>query len=112
MSNWWPDVSDFCENLKDFFIFLGYPPRILSGITWRLQKEPPISNSKITEIIHANYQFLKIQGADLQEKINNVIHANYNFIHIKNRLYTTTCTLVDTGLSSIVDPGLSSIVDS
>jgi hypothetical protein len=45
--NWWPDVSDFCENFKDFSIFLGYPRRILGGITWRLRKEPPINNSKI-----------------------------------------------------------------
>jgi hypothetical protein len=43
----WPDVSDFCENLNDFFVFLGCPPRILGGITWRPQNEPPISNSKI-----------------------------------------------------------------
>ena len=28
-------------------IFLDCPPRILGGFTWRLQKEPPISNSKI-----------------------------------------------------------------
>ena len=42
-----PDVSDFCENLLDFSIFLDSLPRILGGFTWRLQKEPPISNSKI-----------------------------------------------------------------
>ena len=43
----WLDVSDFCENLQDFSIFLDCPPRILGGFTWRLQKEPPISNNKI-----------------------------------------------------------------
>ena len=46
-SNWWPDVSDFYENLYDFSIFLDYPTRILDGFIWRLQKEPPISNSKM-----------------------------------------------------------------
>ena len=46
-SNWSPDVSDFYENLYDFSIFLDCPPRILDGFIWRLQKEPPISNSKI-----------------------------------------------------------------
>jgi hypothetical protein len=50
MLNWWLDVSDFCENFKDFSIFLGYLPRILGDITWRLQKEPLISNSKIYKI--------------------------------------------------------------
>jgi hypothetical protein len=30
-----------------FFFFLDYTPRILWGFTWRPQKEPPISNSKI-----------------------------------------------------------------
>jgi hypothetical protein len=47
MLNSWPDVSDFGENLKDFSIFIDCPPRIICGITCRLQKEPPISNSKI-----------------------------------------------------------------
>ena len=27
--------------------FLDCPPRILGGFTWRFQKEPPISNSKM-----------------------------------------------------------------
>jgi hypothetical protein len=40
------DVSDFCENFKDFSMFLGCPLRILAGITWRPRKEPPICNSK------------------------------------------------------------------
>ena len=31
----------------EFSIFLAWPPRIPGGITWRLQNEPPISNSKI-----------------------------------------------------------------
>ena len=43
----WPDVSDFCENLQDFSIFLDCSPRILGGFTWRLQKEPPNGSSKI-----------------------------------------------------------------
>ena len=30
-----------------FLYFLDCPPRILGGISWRLQKELPISNSKI-----------------------------------------------------------------
>ena len=30
------------------FYFLDCPPRILGGFTWRLQKEPPISNGKIS----------------------------------------------------------------
>ena len=44
------DVSDFCENLYDFSIFLDCPPSILGGFIWRLQKEPPISNSKIVPL--------------------------------------------------------------
>jgi hypothetical protein len=38
----------FVRILRISLFFLDYPPRILDGITWRLQKEPPISNSKIT----------------------------------------------------------------
>ena len=34
----------------EFLYFLDCPPRILGGITWRLQKEPPISNSKIVHL--------------------------------------------------------------
>ena len=32
---WWQDVFYFCEN---FSIFLEYPPKILGGFTWKLQK--------------------------------------------------------------------------
>jgi hypothetical protein len=37
----------FVRILRISLIFLGYPPRILGGITCRFQKEPPISNSII-----------------------------------------------------------------
>ena len=35
--------------------FLEPPPRILCGFMWRLQKEPPISNSKIFFQIYMSY---------------------------------------------------------
>ena len=38
----------FLWEFIEFLYFLDWPPRILGGITWRLQKEPPISNSKIS----------------------------------------------------------------
>jgi hypothetical protein len=31
-------------------LFLVYPLRILCGITWRLQKEPSIKNSKVQRV--------------------------------------------------------------
>jgi hypothetical protein len=47
MLNWCQMFLIFVRIYKDFSIFLDCPPRILGGITWRPQKEPPISNSKI-----------------------------------------------------------------
>ena len=35
-----------------FLYFLDCPPRILDVITWRLQKDPLISNSKIELLFH------------------------------------------------------------
>ena len=40
----------FLENFYNFSCFLGCPSRILGGFMWRLQKEPPINNSKILSI--------------------------------------------------------------
>jgi hypothetical protein len=40
----------FLWEFKGFLYFLGCPPRFLGGITWRPQKEPPISNSKIFKL--------------------------------------------------------------
>ena len=37
----------FLWEFVGFLSFLDYPSRILGGFTWRLQKKPPISNSKI-----------------------------------------------------------------
>ena len=37
----------FLYNFLNFSI-LRRPPRILGGFTWRLQKEPPVTNSKLT----------------------------------------------------------------
>jgi hypothetical protein len=37
----------FFWEFKGFLYFVGRPPRILGGIMWKPQKEPPISNSKI-----------------------------------------------------------------
>ena len=37
----------FLWEFVEFLYFLDCPHRILGGITWKLQKEPPISNIKI-----------------------------------------------------------------
>ena len=37
----------FLWKFVEFLYFLDCPPRILGGFVWRLQKEPPISNSKV-----------------------------------------------------------------
>jgi hypothetical protein len=36
-----------CGGFFNFSFILDCPPRILGNFTWRPQKEPPISNSKI-----------------------------------------------------------------
>jgi hypothetical protein len=46
----------FLLEFKGFLYFLGCTPRILGGITWRAQKELPISNSKIAP--YAKYIFV------------------------------------------------------
>jgi len=51
-----------------FLYFLDCPPRILSGFTWRLQKEPPISNSKMpTSMVSTKdtYQSLRLESISL-----------------------------------------------
>ena len=45
----------FLWEFEGFLYFLDYPPRILGGFTWRLQKEPPISNSKISRTNYAGH---------------------------------------------------------
>ena len=40
----------FLWEFVEFLYILDCPPRILDGFIWRLQKEPPINNSKILSI--------------------------------------------------------------
>ena len=42
----------FLWEFVGFLYFLDCPPRILGGITWRLQKNHLISNSKIELLFH------------------------------------------------------------
>jgi len=47
----------FLWEFVGFFYFLDCPPKILGGFTWRLQKKPPISNSKMEHMVGCSSPF-------------------------------------------------------
>jgi hypothetical protein len=53
----------FLWEFKGFLYFFSCPPKILGGIMWRPQKEPPISNSKIVHLIIVDYFAQEIVGS-------------------------------------------------
>jgi hypothetical protein len=63
--NWMARCFAFLwEFLRFLSFFLEYLPKILGGFTWRLQKEPPISNSKMQELmVLRSYPFLQLKLA-------------------------------------------------